>query len=60
MKLSPRRQVRQVLMEVPDLERLPPALHWLVGLVGLLELVDHTMWGPLGLLVLEHLHRNIS
>jgi len=52
--LSPRRQVQQVLMEVPDLERLPPALQSLVGLVGL-ELLDHMMWGQLVLMVLEHL-----
>ena len=57
--LSPKRQVQQVLMEVPGLERLPPAVQWLVGLIGL-ELVDHMMWEPPVLLVLERLHRNID
>ena len=58
--LSPRWQMQPVLMAVPGLGRLPPALYWEPVALKELELVDHRMWGPLVLLALERLRRNID
>lgn len=47
--------MQPVLMAVPGLGRLPPALQWEPVALKELELVDHRMWGPLVLLALERL-----